>query len=100
MSAATLSTGHTRDAMNPQVPPTNDILRPQDHYQASQLMYVNMPRMYPDPTQSNNRPGGEINISRILDLEAEIREHEIAMGKLKRAWRSLLDGPAFPPQSR
>lgn len=39
------------------------------------------PGFFPDLTQSENRPRGEVNIFSILALEQEIREHERVISK-------------------
>ena len=51
-------------------------------------------------TKSNDRPGGEVNIFAVLELEGEIRRHERAITKLKRSRSSLLDEATLPPQSQ
>ena len=49
-------------------------------------------------TRSESRLRGEINIQPILALDEQIREHEAALIKLKRARNSLLNVSTLPPE--
>ena len=54
--------------------------------------------MYHDLTQPENRLSGETNAKSILVLDEQIREHEVALRKLKRARNSLLNVSKLPPE--
>jgi len=54
--------------------------------------------VYCDLTQLENRLSGETNAKSILALDEQIREHEAALRKLKRARNSLLNFSKLPPE--
>ena len=49
-------------------------------------------------TQLGNRLSGETNIESILALDEQIREHEMAIARLKRSRNSLLNVSKLPPE--
>ena len=79
-------------------PANTDHSDARDSKRPFQLVYENISIFQNDLTDLGNRLTGEINIDSILALDEEIREHEKAIIKLKRARNSLLNVSKFPPE--
>ena len=95
-----LSANHDRhqDTMSLSTPANTDHFGARDSKQAIQPVYENASSLQNDPTDLENRLTGEINIDSIRALDEQIKEHEKAAIKLKRARNSLLNVSKLPPE--